>query len=126
MLVRRTKIFVWGDSLEKHTISQPAEPFLSSVEAVRGAEDEAKTIVQKAKERAEKLVMASREKAVEINVKAEDDAVKEKNRIIAAGRASTGKEVAKKLDEAKRKAEKISLSKISDSDARELASQIIL
>ncbi|GEM_PF-4138222 len=113
-------------SVDKIATSQPAEPFLSSVLAVKEAEDEAQLGVSKAKERSGRLVAAAREKAVEITAKAQDNAVKEKNRIIAQGRADTSKQVKKIADDAKKRASHISSAKLPDPHARGLAESIRL
>ena len=110
--------------MEKTTLHQSAEPFLASVESVREAESKAENVVKDAEAQAGGLLAASREKAVEIGVKASDDAVSQKNSIIAKGRAETQKIAEKILGDAREKSQKIASKKLSQPDANEIASGV--
>ena len=112
--------------MEKIATSEPAQAFLSEVLAVKESEAQAQEAVASAKAHAERLVSAAREKGVEINAKAQDLAVREKNRIIAQGRAENARMAQRISDDAKKRALRISATKLPESDARELSESIKL
>jgi len=109
---------------EKHAGGHSSE-FLSQVRTLKAAETAAASSIEDAKAQALQVEAAAREEAVKILSKAKEKAVEAKNEIFSKSRAETEAECGSLISDARKKAEKIRASRLSDSDVSGMAQGLL-
>ena len=105
----------------KHSDDESTQQLAKTVADIREAEERKDRTITAAREKAEGKLKEGKEKAIELGVKAKEETVELKNRLLLEGRKEVGKEISKVTDKAESEAKKLKSEVITTQQADKIA-----